>query len=277
MTRIDLIKKRLEKRHLSYSDFEVIGPLVYTLSPQDACEFFDFTFEQDFHIRRYVLRKICNDITKDYLPKHRQLLVSLLNKLDEKGFNKKQSCGYSIDFLYDSLPAKEKRRILRILLFSKSSRNRDRVLKRIKLNWNKKYHKVIEQVWNIYKDPYALDIIINNFPIEFLRINYKTLLQHTQPYQTSKLFLKLGKVDFSIVKELQNIDEISYAYVLTKFGKKLSEAEAKEIIEKNYKDDRIGLLLWCYGQMGLWESIVEYDDNYREKHNLAKLDKFVSP
>jgi hypothetical protein len=78
-----------------------------------------------------------------------------------------------------------------------------------------------------------------------------------------------------LVNELKNIDQISYSYVLTKFNKKLSDSEAKEFLRNNYKDDRIGLLLWCYGQMGLWDCIVEYDNKYKMKHNLAKLEKYV--
>ena len=75
---------------------------------------------------RTALRKISNDISKGFLPEHKLLLSLLIKKLDQKGFEKKQSCAYSIDFIYDSLPVKEKRKILLKFLFSTSSRNRDR-------------------------------------------------------------------------------------------------------------------------------------------------------
>ena len=94
---------------------------------------------------------------------------------------------------------------------------------------------------------------------------------HTQPFQTSKLFLKLGVINFKFVEELKDIDEISYCYVMTKFDKTISDSEAKIILRDNYKDERIGLLLWSFGQMGLWDRIVEYDNDYREKHTRANL------
>lgn len=90
------------------------------------------------------------------------------------------------------------------------------------------------------------------------------------------MFLKLGAINFELVEELKDIDGISYCYVLTKFGKTISDIEAKEILKDNYKDERIGLLLWSFGQMGLWDIIVEYDIKYREKHNRAKLEQYVN-
>jgi len=275
MNKLDYLKGRMEKRHLSGDDFEIIGSLIYTLSSQEVCDFFDFSFQHDYHIRRYVLRKISNDISKGFLPEHKLLLSLLIKKLDQKGFEKKQSCAYSIDFIYDSLPVKEKRKILLKFLFSTSSRNRDRALKRIKSNWNGKYQQLIEKVWNLYKDQYALDIIISFFPPEYLLNNYKTLIPHANSYQISKLFIKLGQVDLQKVEELKIIDEISFAYVMTKFERKISISDAKDIIKRNYQDERIGLLMWCFGQMGLWEGIIDYDINYLNKHRLATIDKFV--
>jgi hypothetical protein len=73
--------------------------------------------------------------------------------------------------------------------------------------------------------------------------------------------------------ELKGIDEISYCYVLSKFDKTVTDIEARKILQNNYKDERIGLLLWSFGQMGLWDLIVEYDNKYKEQHEKAKLEK----
>ena len=62
---------------------------------------------------------------------------------------------------------------------------------------------------------------------------------------------------------------------MTKFERKISISDAKDIIKRNYQDERIGLLMWCFGQMGLWEGIIDYDINYLNKHRLATIDKFV--
>ena len=275
MNRIEYINQRLATKQFSESDYAIISSLIHSLEPDEACSYLDLTFEQDYRVRRYVLKKISNDISKSYTTAHKKLIATLIKSLDKKGFGRKESCSYSLDFLLDSLPTRVRRRILEIFLGSKSSRIRDRAFKRLNIKWDKKYFELVAQVWYSFHDSYCLGIILNHFPAKFLLENYKRILQHTQPFQTSKLFLKLGAINFELVDELKDIDGISYCYVLTKFGKTISDSEAKAILKDNYKDDRIGLLLWSYGQMGLWDSIVDYDKNYREKHRRAKLEEYV--
>ena len=86
--------------------------------------------------------------------------------------------------------------------------------------------------------------------------------------------MKIGRTNPELLDELKEIDEISFCYVLAIFGKKVSKNEANTILYNNYKDERIGLLLWSFGQMELWNTIVEYDNTYREKRRQAELEKF---
>jgi hypothetical protein len=86
-------------------------------------------------------------------------------------------------------------------------------------------------------------------------------------YQQSKLFLRISEKRPDLVIELKDSDEISYAYVLAKTNKVLSDTEAKEFLKNNYKDERIGLLIWCFGQMGLWDRIIEYDNKYGTRYS----------
>jgi len=274
MTHLEYLKKRLEKKQLFESDYAILNSLILSLSINEACTFLDMKFEQDYRVRHYVLRKISNDMVNSYTNEHRKLISSLFQKLDEKGFNKKESCAFSLDFLYDSLSSKYKNLILKKFLESKSIRNRDRAYKRLFSNWNKKYQQIIEHVWTSHKDINCLGIIINHFPSEYLLVNYKDLIQHAKPYQISKLFLKLGTANFELVNELKAIDQISYSYVLTKFDKKLTDTQATEFLKNNYKDNRIGLLLWCFGKMGLWDNIIEFETKYKDKHDLAILDQY---
>lgn len=273
MNRIDYINQRLAASHFSESDYVIISSLIYSLTPDEACSYFDLTFEQDYRVRRYILKKISSDISKSYTSKHKKLISTLLRKLDEKKFGRKESCAFSLDFFIASLPTKTKQKIIETFLGSKASRNRDRAFKRLNANWDKKYSELIEQVWYSFHDSYCLGIILNHFPTKFLLDNYKDILEHTQPFQTSKLFIKLGAINPKLLEELKEIDEISYCYVLTKFDKTISDNEAKRILKNNYKDERIGLLLWSFGQMGLWDLIVEYDNEYRAKHRKANLEE----
>jgi hypothetical protein len=265
MNRIDYIKQKLDVVDKSKIDYAIISSLIYALTPIEACEYLDLTFKQDNRIRRYILKKIASDISKSYIENHKQLIKRLLTNLEEKQFRRKESCAFSLNFLFDSLPTKVKQKIIQTFLISEYPRNRDRAFKRLNLNWDKKYLELIEAVWFLFHDTYCLKIILNHFPTTFLVQNYKDILEYTLPFQASKLFIKLGKVDIALLDKLMSIDEISYCYVLTKFNKAISSSEAKRILEKHSQDERVGLLLYSLGQMGLFETIMEYDNRvYRE-------------
>ena len=273
MNRIEYINQRLASNNFYDSDYIIISSLIYSLTPDEACSYLDLTFEQNHRIRRYVLKKNSSDISKSYTTTHKKLITTLIKKLEEKKFSRKESCAFSLDFLIDSLPTKSSRKIIESFLASKSSRNRNRAFKRLISNWDKKYFELIKQVWYLFHDSDCLKIILNHFPIKFLLENYKNILQHTQPYQASKLFIKIGRTNPELLDELKEIDEISFCYVLAKFGKKVPKNEANTILYNNYKDERIGLLLWSFGQMELWDTIIEYDNTYREKCRQAELEK----
>ena len=275
MNRIEYINQRRASNNFCESDYTIISSLIYSLTPNEACSFLNLTFEQDYRVRRYILRKISNDISKSYTTTHKKLIAILIKKLDEKKFSRKESCAFSLNFLIDSLPTKSRRKIIDAFLTSKSSRNRDRALKRLNADWDKKYFELVEQVWHSFHDNYCLEIILNHFSTKFLLENHKEILQYAQPYQTSKLFLKIGESNPELLDKLKEIDAISFCYVLAKFNKVVSDKTAKTILNNNYKDERIGLLLWSFGQMGLWDTIVEYDNKYRERHKQAKLEKYV--
>ena len=265
MNRIEYINQRFASMHSTGNDFAVISSLIHSLTPEEACSYFDYTFKQNQRIRHYLLKKIYNDISKSYTIAHKKLIATLIKKLDEKGFGKKDCCSHSLNFLLSSLPKSVRTKIFKIFLFSKSNRNRDRAFKKLNAKWDNKYFEQVEQVWHSYHDFFCTQIILNHFPTTFLLENYKTILQHSKQYQISKLFLKVGAINIELVADLKKIDEISYCYVLAKLRKTLSDEEAKEILKDNYKDDRIGLLLWSFGQMRLWDRIVEYVNNYHDK------------
>lgn len=273
MDKIEYINQRLTVNYFSENDYVIISSLIYSLTPIEACRYFDLTFEQNYRVRRYIIKKISNDISKKYSKEHKKLIGILLIRLDEKPFGRRESCAYSLDFLIDSLPTRTKRRIIEAFLASKSIRIRERAYKRLNTSWDKKFGEIIEQVWHSYHDSLCLGIILNHFSLGFLLNNYKDILKYTQVFQASKLFIKIGSINYKLIEEFKKVDEISYCYVLTKLNKSIPENEAMRILEDNFKDERIGLLLWSFGQMGLWNSIVEYDNKYRERHRKAALEK----
>lgn len=59
----------------------------------------------------------------------------------------------------------------------------------------------------------------------------------------------------SVLEDLKVKDEISYCYVLAKLRRPLQVRQAIEIANRASDDDRFGLLIWSFGQLGLWAAL----------------------
>ena len=73
-----------------------------------------------------------------------------------------------------------------------------------------------------------------------------------------KLFQKIQLSTKEYDGYLSNLDPITYAYLLTIKGETLSSKEAIKLLNLCGKDERVGLLLWCFGQMRLWDVLIKF-------------------
>jgi hypothetical protein len=259
MNRVKYIKEFINSEIVDF-DYHIIYALILSLTPKQTCELIDLNFKQNYKIRRLIAYKISNDIENKYHTYHKNMILNILEKINNKSFPKKEAAARFIDIIYHRLPQKEQCNILNKLLNSPYSKIRNMAYKRMKDYWEENYVEHIHRNWIKFKDNSCINIIINNFPSTYLLENYKELIKYVNPYQLSKLFLIICNLDYKKVKELKEIDQVSYVYVVTKFNKKITEKEAKEILINNYQNERVGLLIWCFGKMRLWDVIVYYKD-----------------
>ena len=108
-------------------------------------------------------------------------------------------------------------------------------------------------------------IIIKHLPMSVVLNRARDLFAFSKSWRRRSLLLKIVDSDKKLVKELTINDPITYVYVLAKSGKKISSLRAWEIAQKYKEDDKIGLLLWCFGQMGLWKTLVKFKETYLDK------------
>lgn len=265
MNRIRYITE-LANAHFSMSDdHNTIYALIMALTPKQACSFFDLKFEQNYKIRQWTARKISHDLKTEYLPCHQDLFSTMIDMINQKPFKKRDSCAYAIDTMCDSLPPEQGDMAIKTFLASPYIRVRRRAYKRLLRDWDQRYQENVRLNWDKFQDRECIGIILKHFSVDYLLLHYKEFLDYSEPYQLSKLFIKISSRKPNKVKELKHLDEISYAYALTKLEKKLTHSEAKQFLHNNYSDSRIGLLIWCFGQMGLWNAIVDFEENYKEK------------
>ena len=265
MDKVEYINKFfIEKPYIpQYSTF--LSALINTLSPKQACMMFALSFKQSPDIRKVVVKKIARDIENKQMSTHKVLISNLLKKISMPSFPKRDSCAFVITCLYPHLAKEEQKSILSLFLSSKYTLVRERALKILLKNWNVEYTDIVWKIWNKTPSDTCAKVILDHFPLEFLIKNYKSILPELSDWQQRKLFGKLIQVDKNLVSQFKKKDPITYAYFLTKQGKKLSSAQAWKIAQSHYRSPNIGLLLWCFGQMGLWNVLVKFQKTYLEK------------
>jgi len=236
--------------------------LVLTLSPIETCRFLEMELAGDFILRRYLIRKIVSDLQKTFEFCHRQLVEKLIVSLDDKTI--RERAAYPLSELCSYLPNEFRTEIITLFLGSKYKSIRNRGYKQLLAEWDGKYKSKIVKNWADYKDYYAARLMIENLSEKELSLFKSSLVESVLPWQLSRLYMKLAAKKASLLKELKKIDPISYAYVMVKLGNKISQAEGEVLLSKNYKDERVGLLLWCLGHSGLWKVIVDYNEKHHK-------------
>jgi|688.fasta_scaffold370256_2 hypothetical protein len=232
----------------------IVNSLVACLPAEEACDNVNPMLPTTDILQHALLLHIKRDIdTHGYQKHHENLILSLISQFKELPYNRKKSCGYWFSVLYPYLPFNTQENIIKILATSQYKDIRRRAYKFLNENWDDHYEYLITEIWNKYKDSQCAEIIVENFSISFI-LEYFSELENvlTKAKRNIKLFLKVGKESPELLNNIKKYDEITYVYVLVKLGEKLSENLAIDIFKRQKKDDRIGLLLWCYGQMKLW-------------------------
>jgi hypothetical protein len=124
-------------------------------------------------------------------------------------------------------------------------------------NWLPEHENFLKKVWGKHKDKEGAHLILDKLGGAFLEEHFeelKEVLYKAGLNHISRLFVKANSLEKA--QQLLYIDEITYVYVCAKIGSELSPNYALEIFEKNKLDERVGLLLWSFGELGLWEVLT---------------------
>lgn len=243
--------------------------LILTLSDMEACRFLEMELVGDFLLRRYLIRKIVSDLQKSYRPCHKQLVEKLISSLDDKAI--RDRAAYPLSELCSYLPQKFRAKIVSKFLGSKYKGLRNRGYKQLLSEWDGTHKSQVRENWGHYQDFYAARVLIENCSARELNLYKASLIENLPSWLISRLYIKVAKTNLGVLEELKTIDQISYAYVTVKLGNKIPGKEGESLLAANYKDDRVGLLLWCFGHSGLWNLITEYKEKYAQSSIPSKV------
>jgi hypothetical protein len=250
-------------------DFEIgfgkpstlFSALVACLNAIEACEIFDLSFEQDTSKRQAILKKIGSDIQAEFQDCHNTLIRELVTTYEELPYSKKLACAASLGYLSNDAPKNIQDQIIRLLAASRYVRIRRIGYKNLDTSWTDGFQWLVENNWQTYQDPECVHLMIDHFAIESLEadsLNLRDKVKGTRYLQ--RLYLRIADIKPERLEELKQVDEITYLYVAVKLMKNLGDQEALEIFEHNKNDERIGLMIWCFGQMKLCSVLEKITD-----------------
>ena len=246
----------------------VIQALIQCLTPQETTELLMKSYMTNYRIRYIALKKIVNDAAYDFKKCHITLVDQLVHSFNSLKSKEKNVRAFCLKYLYEFFPENIQDCIIELFLNSSSKMIRKKGFKVIERNYRPSMAPLIIKTWKNYQDSNCTSLILKKLPVSFLIKKRLELLKYIQdPWQVAHLYLRITSKKPELVDELRISDAISYCYIKAKLGKKLTFREASVIYKTNIDNDRIGLLIWSFGQMDLWTVIREISDNMEDIQN----------
>lgn len=227
--------------------------LVQCLSAREIALLLLSHFGAASDLKEALLRRAVADshvnISHDYL----SVVVRLIDVALVNAGEVSRKAGYCIARFAPVLPARLRRRAIVCLLRSRYVINRRRGYALVAAQRVAAYLCEIEASWKKTRDPEAARVIVRHSSLSFLRAHVGAL-RESLPWRAdvSRLVIRLAPSAPQLLVQLRASDGISYAYVCTKLRKRLALKTADQLFEEFLADERLGLLIWCFGQQKLW-------------------------
>lgn len=142
----------------------------------------------------------------------------------------------------------------------------------LRYKWDGRFAKRLEKAWRRYLDAEATRLIIDRFSTEFLRENFQLIVDSAETsWNLRRLYLRVALHDLELLKQLRKTDEISYIYVAAKINHRVTSREALAIFNRHLDNADVGLLMWSFGQLGLWQVL----DNIRTRLSEIERARFA--
>lgn len=252
----------LEEFDLSYPQADstaVFGALVACLLPVEACQALDSHFEQPYPKRRALIRKIQGDMRRELLPCHEELLATFERGIDVLPGPKRSSAAGTLLRLAEALSSDQEHVILERLSRARNATVRRQVYRRLKELDSSECPPYVVAALQTFGDFEAARLLVLRATVDVLSDNFEKLVGalETTGYLLSRLFLRLSGRSPADLSRLKELDPVSHAYVCVKLEVNVPEADLVALYRDVMFSERSGLVVWCCGQLGYWNGVIE--------------------
>ncbi len=233
-------------------DVGLLRALVKCLSASQAAALLLENAQSTSNLRDAAIRKVLADAKAVFLPAHQSLVRNLLNLLAVAPPATRQGVAFCLSTLLPVLPADLRDEVFSTFVASKYVGLRRRAYKAIARESEPPVELILAAL-RTHDDPECAWLATRFLPSRLL-LEHQVRIESklTEGWQLSRFYLRLYEADASVIDDLFKRDAISYCYVMAKVGKKISAVQARTLVERSETDERLGLLVWSLGEMGLW-------------------------
>ena len=255
MDRISYIED-IAAREQRLDDHGLVYALVRCLSPDDAATLLLRLVEVPTSIRTAAIRKVCSDIISGKLIDPTAVITTLMTRITECEPRRRESVAYCLLEIARVCEATLQRKVQALFGASRYVGLRRRSYK-LYVADSGESQVLLEQAWRQHRDHEAAWLIVKTFPTRFLLAEKNVLLNSlTEGWQLSRLYVRLAEAVPETLGELLALDPISYIYVAAKRGIPPPIEVVEQVLDLSLGDERLGLLLWSIGELGLWDVLL---------------------
>lgn len=256
--RVSIIQK-LESADVE-DDFGLMNACIQCIDTPQSAILLAKEAERVSRLRNGLLRKVLQDIRREILPEHIELVEILIARLEVSDVKGRQGIGFCLSKILEEIPQELRLRVQSVFLESRFVGLRRRGYKAISYDDSPRID-FLKKAWRDFQDSECAWLMVKLMPVQELYNIRKELLEFLpEGWQVSRLYLRLADFSESVLSELREIDGVCYSYVIAKLGRTLAHEDARELIRQYETDDRFGLLIWSFGQMGLWDTLMWLKD-----------------
>jgi hypothetical protein len=254
MDRVSQIEE-LSKRHDQMDAGSIISALVRCLSFDESLEACRRSLEGASAIRTASLRRVCSDIRHAHT-NGSGFITELKGKILSGAPRRRAGYAYCLLEIARASDRSVKNDIQAFLCSSKYVGLRRRGYKLYEPDCPHS-RETLDRAWREFRDPEAAWLMVKGHaPVDLQREKSDLISVLSEGWQLSRLYLKLAELDEAQVSDLLELDPITYVYVCVKLRRPVPHDQLTAILEDSLGDERLGLLLWCLGELRHWDLIM---------------------
>ncbi len=231
---------------------------VACLNPEETSFLLPESLYWDKYKRRALLARITKDIESGYESHHEEMMARLYSSFHEGPARHAQKVVAVLRPLFPHLPRPIQCGCAKILLQPRWVNPRRSTYPLLRDSWKQEFDKIVQEAWHRFRDPECSELIAHYADPRLLEQEYEELLPQFRGRRLLSMIKRLPREHRErALKYVRSHDEITYVYLLAMLRVPLPSSEATRIYVNNCQDRRLGLLIWAFGQLSLWEALVE--------------------